>query len=97
MPPQEHPLNQIYLLDFGLSEFYIDRNTRTHVQNRLRPPCGTPRYMSIRTHQFRRKHQYYYSLYIYYLFYLLLSFNFIYILFYLINIYLFLLSKYRTK
>jgi serine/threonine protein kinase len=55
MPPQEHPLNQIYLLDFGLSEFYIDRNTRTHVQNRLRPPCGTPRYMSIRTHQFRQQ------------------------------------------
>jgi len=54
-PPQEHPLNQIYLLDFGLSEFFIDRATRTHVQNRLRPPCGTPRYMSIRTHQFRQQ------------------------------------------
>jgi len=55
IPPQEHPLNQIYLLDFGLSEFFIDRATRTHVQNRLRPPCGTPRYMSIRTHQFRQQ------------------------------------------
>jgi len=55
MTPQQHPLNQIYLLDFGLSEFYIDRNTHTHVQNRLRPPCGTPRYMSIRTHQFRQQ------------------------------------------
>jgi len=55
LPAQEHPLNQIYLLDFGLSEFFIDRNTRTHVQNRLRPPCGTPRYMSIRTHQFRQQ------------------------------------------
>ena len=53
--PQDHPLNQIYLLDFGLSEFYVDRHTHMHVQNRLRPPCGTPRYMSIRTHQFRRK------------------------------------------
>jgi len=53
--PQDHPLNQIYLLDFGLSEFYVDRHTRTHVQNRLRPPCGTPRYMSIRTHQFRQQ------------------------------------------
>jgi len=55
IPPEDHPLNQIYLLDFGLSEFYIDRNTHTHVQNRLRPPCGTPRYMSIRTHQFRQQ------------------------------------------
>jgi len=55
IPAQDHPLNQIYLLDFGLSEFYIDKNTHTHVQNRLRPPCGTPRYMSIRTHQFRQQ------------------------------------------
>ncbi|KAG4092603.1 kinase-like protein [Neocallimastix lanati (nom. inval.)] len=55
IPPNEHPLNQIYLLDFGLSEFFVDRNTHTHVQNRLRPPCGTPRYMSIRTHQFRQQ------------------------------------------
>lgn len=53
--PQDHPLNQIYLLDFGLSEFYVDRHTHMHVQNRLRPPCGTPRYMSIRTHQFRQQ------------------------------------------
>ncbi|ORY17388.1 kinase-like protein, partial [Neocallimastix californiae] len=55
IPPNEHPLNQLYLLDFGLSEFYIDRNTHIHVQNRLRPPCGTPRYMSIHTHQFRQQ------------------------------------------
>jgi len=55
IPPQDHPLNQIYLLDFGLSEFYIDRHTHMHVQNRLRPPCGTPRYMSIHTHQFRQQ------------------------------------------
>jgi len=44
------PVSTIYLADFGLSELYKNQVTRRYVPNKKKPPCGTPRYMSLNTH-----------------------------------------------
>ncbi|ORX85599.1 kinase-like protein [Anaeromyces robustus] len=45
------PVATVYLADFGLSEFYKNPVTNTYVPNKKKPPCGTPRYMSLNTHR----------------------------------------------
>ncbi|ORX48444.1 hypothetical protein BCR36DRAFT_584357 [Piromyces finnis] len=45
------PAATVYLADFGLSEFYKNPITNQHVPNKKKPPCGTPRYMSLNTHR----------------------------------------------
>ena len=44
--------NSIYLIDFGLSKKYRDRNTKLHEFYREgKSMVGTPRYASIHNHQ----------------------------------------------
>jgi len=45
------PVSTIYLADFGLSEFYKNPVTKRYVPHKKKPPCGTPRYMSLNTHR----------------------------------------------
>lgn len=45
------PVATVYLADFGLSEFYKNPVTNHYVPNKKKPPCGTPRYMSLNTHR----------------------------------------------
>jgi len=49
------PVSTVYLADFGLSEFYRDELTGLYVPDVLKPPCGTPRYMSLNTHRCRQQ------------------------------------------
>jgi len=49
------PVSTIYLADFGLSEFYRNEKTGVYVPDVLKPPCGTPRYMSLNTHKCRQQ------------------------------------------
>ncbi|OUM68394.1 hypothetical protein PIROE2DRAFT_58068 [Piromyces sp. E2] len=45
------PVATVYLADFGLSEFYKNPVTNHYVPSKRKPPCGTPRYMSLNTHR----------------------------------------------
>jgi len=49
------PVSTVYLADFGLSEFYRNELTGVYVPDALKPPCGTPRYMSLNTHRCRQQ------------------------------------------
>jgi len=50
LPLQVKAASQIYIMDFGLSEYYRDMKTNVHKPRSLRFPCGTPRFMSRNTH-----------------------------------------------
>jgi len=49
-PYQIKAASNIYIMDFGLSEYYRDMKTNVHKPRSLRFPCGTPRFMSRNTH-----------------------------------------------
>jgi len=69
------PVSTVYLADFGLSEFYRNELTGAYVPNVLKAPCGTPRYMSLNTHQCRR-------MYLIYIYFFSLSFFFFFFFFF---------------
>jgi len=50
LPIQVKAASQIYIMDFGLAEYYRDMKTNVHKPRSLRFPCGTPRFMSRNTH-----------------------------------------------
>lgn len=50
LPIQIKAASKIYIMDFGLAEFYRDTKTNVHKPRNMRFPCGTPRFMSRNTH-----------------------------------------------
>jgi serine/threonine protein kinase len=50
LPLQIKAASKIYIMDFGLAEYYRDMKTNVHKPRSLRFPCGTPRFMSRNTH-----------------------------------------------
>jgi len=92
LPLQIKAASKIYIMDFGLAEYYRDMKTNVHKPRSLRFPCGTPRFMSRNTHMCERKFIiiFYFILFYFFHFYIyLIILLYIFIIIYLYLFYLF--------